>query len=309
MEYSMKKVFLLLLLFCLLARNGFTQHLDGGSDLKTLVNTEREFSKTSEAKGMRDAFLAFLADDGILFRPNPVSGKKWWLERPPAAGLLTWEPIFADVSRAGDLGYTTGPWQFREKGRDDTEVAHGNFVTVWKKQADRTWKFVIDLGISNPPPSARVVYLETPSKNQKALWKPKNNLNVESERSSLIDVDREFSKASMKEGAVIAFLQYAADSVRLFRNGKAPFIGKGVAASMFSEKQGALTWNPVKSDVARSGDLGYTYGAGEIKEEGAGETERFNYVRIWKKFSVGGWKVVLDVVNLIPPSNKPASQD
>jgi ketosteroid isomerase-like protein len=303
----MKRFFLPLLLFCLLSRGGLAQQPEGGPDLKTLVNTERAFSKTSEAKGMRDAFLAYLADDGILFRPNPVSGKKWWLERPPAEGLLTWEPIFADVSRAGDLGYTTGPWEFREKGPDDTEVAHGNFVTVWKKQADGTWKFVIDLGISNPPPVARVVYLETPSKNQKAFGKPKNKFNIESERAALIDRDREFSKASVNEGAVIAFLHYAADSVRLFRSGKSPLVGKGAAAPVFGEKQGTIAWNPVKSDVARSGDLGYTYGAGEIKE--AGETQRFNYVRIWKRLSDGGWKVVLDVINSIPPANKPASQD
>ena len=301
----MRKVFLPLLLFCLLSQGNLARQVEGGAELKALVNTEREFSKTSEAKGMRDAFLAFLADDGILFRPNPVSGKKWWLERPAVAGLLTWEPIFADVSRAGDLGYTTGPWQFREKGPGDTEVAHGNFVTVWKKQADGKWKFVIDLGISNPPPTARVVFLETPSKNQKASWKPKNNPDVESEKATLIDVDREFSKASVSEGAAVAFLHYAADSVRLFRNGKAPFVGKGAAAPMFSEKQGTIAWNPVKSDVSRSGELGYTYGAGEIKE--AGEAQRFNYVRIWKRLSGGEWKVVLDVINLVPPAAKPAS--
>jgi ketosteroid isomerase-like protein len=295
----MKKIILPLLLICLLSQGSLAQQAEGGADLKALVNTEREFSKTSEAKGIRDAFLAYLADDGILFRPNPVLGKKWWIERPAVGGLLTWEPIFADVSRAGDLGYTTGPWQFREKGPADSEVAHGNFVTVWKKQADGKWKFVIDLGISNPPPAARVVFLESPPKDQKASWKPKNNLDIESERAALLDVDREFSKAAANEGAAVAFLHYAADSIRLFRNGKAPLVGKGAAAPLFAVGQGAIAWSPVKSDVARSGDLGYTYGAGEIKEEG--KTERFNYVRIWKRASAGGWRVVLDVINVIPP--------
>ncbi|MGH9557119.1 MAG: hypothetical protein ACRD2Y_14980, partial [Terriglobales bacterium] len=40
-------------------------------DLKSLVETEREFSKTSEKKGVREAFLTYLADNAILFRPNP----------------------------------------------------------------------------------------------------------------------------------------------------------------------------------------------------------------------------------------------
>jgi len=67
----------------------------------------------------------FLADDGIIFQPGPVNGKKFWGERPARKGLLSWEPVFADVSRAGDLGYTTGPWEFRPNGREDQPVAFG----------------------------------------------------------------------------------------------------------------------------------------------------------------------------------------
>src|SRR5438128_4856754 len=86
---------------------------------RALVEMEHAFTKAAATKGTRDAFLEFLADDGILFQPGPVNGKKLWSERQPRKGLLSWEPVLADVSRAGDLGYTTGPWEFRPNGPAD----------------------------------------------------------------------------------------------------------------------------------------------------------------------------------------------
>src|SRR5436190_18110221 len=77
-----------------------------------------------------------------------MNAKKVWGERAPRKGLLSWEPIFADVSRAGDLGYTTGPWEFRPDGPDDQPVAFGQYFTIWKKQSGGDWKAVLDRGVS-----------------------------------------------------------------------------------------------------------------------------------------------------------------
>src|SRR5580765_4688792 len=119
---------------------------------RALVAMERAFAKAAATKGTRDAFIEFLADDGIIFQPGPVNGKKFWSERQPRSGVLSWEPVFADVSRAGDLGYTTGPWEFRPNGPDDKPVAFGQYFTIWKKQADSSWKFVLDRGVSSETP-------------------------------------------------------------------------------------------------------------------------------------------------------------
>ena len=114
-------------------------------DLKALVEAEREFSKTSEKKGIREAFLAFLATDALLFRPNAVNGRQYVTDQPEDLGQLTWTPIFAEVSAAGDLGYTTGPYEYRPLGSD--AVGHGHYVSVWRKQPNGKWRVVIDLGI------------------------------------------------------------------------------------------------------------------------------------------------------------------
>src|SRR5256712_13649990 len=96
---------------------------------RVLVEMEHAFAKTAATKGTRDAFLEFLADDGIIFQPGPVNGKQFWQARTPRKGLLSWEPIFADVSLAGDMGYTTGPYEFRPHGAGDKPTAFGQSVT------------------------------------------------------------------------------------------------------------------------------------------------------------------------------------
>lgn len=271
----------------------------GEAALKSLVEAEREFCKMSVAKGIREAFIANLADDSTLFRPHAVAGKKWMMEQPARAGLLTWEPVFADVSRAGDMGYTTGPWEFRKNGPDDKEVTHGNYVTVWKRQSDGAWKAVIDFGVSNPPPARKL-----PTFNGRAASAKYADVNrrvdIESERAALINTDGEFSNSSAASGAVKAYDLFLSDEARVYRANQFPFIGKQAARAIVSAQKGVLTWRAAKADVSSAGEIGYTFGTAELKRAGSNEIDYSNYMRIWKK-QAGAWKVVVDVMNPAPP--------
>ena len=151
---SMIKLSFLLLCLVSLSVWVYAQSKDPEAALQSMVETERAFSSMSREKGTQPSFLAFIAEDGILFRPKAVKGKQWMLDHPAPASdkrpLLSWEPIHADIAAAGDMGYTFGPWQFRSNINDEKAVAWGHFITVWKKQADGTWKFAVDLGVSHP---------------------------------------------------------------------------------------------------------------------------------------------------------------
>src|SRR5512145_3252780 len=91
--------------------------------LQEMVKTEQAFSKMAEEKKTRDAFMAFIADDGLLFRPGAVNGKTWMLENPVPASekkpLLAWQPAFAGMAASGDMGFTTGPWEFKNDIKDE----------------------------------------------------------------------------------------------------------------------------------------------------------------------------------------------
>lgn len=272
---------------------------DRAADLDALVNTERAFVRTAAEKGTRAAFLAFLADDGIVFAPGPVNGKKEWEARPARPGLLAWEPIYADISAAGDLGYTTGPWEFRPKGADDKPIAFGNFMTIWKRQADGTFKFMLDLGISNKQPTSnQTLQFSTvkskPSKNASAT-------DLEAARNNILKLERDFSKAVADKGASKAYLSYTADDVRVLREGEFPFVGQQAARKAF-DAEGNLSWQPTKADVAQSVDLGYSYGIYERKSADGKQTDTGNYVHIWKRQPDGKWKVVMEVFNPKKPS-------
>ncbi len=277
--------------------------VDVAAQLQSLVRAERNFASTAAEKNTREAFLAYLADDGIIFSPGPVNGKKTWSERPNRPGLLSWEPVFADVSRAGDLGYTTGPWDFRPKGADDKPVAHGYYMTIWKKQPDGSWKFVLDLGTQNPPPVNTPPALAFASDFRQNTLKDKMQVDVASEQKSLLKMESELAQAVVSKGTSQAFAAYSVDDLRLMREGHLPALGTQAALAALSAQTGRLAWQPTFAEVSRSGDLGYTYGTYSLGGHGSDvqASEKGNYVRIWKKRD-GRWRVVLDLLNPVPPA-------
>jgi len=264
---------------------------NGQSALQEMVKTEQAFSKMAEETNTRDAFLAFIADDGLLFRPGAVNGKKWMIEHPgpPPSDkrpLLAWQPSYAGMAVSGDMGFTTGPWEAKADINDEKPQGYGHFVTVWKKQADGTWKFVVDLGISHPQ-SGGPQTLWTPAETPKKEFKP---VDVPIAREALLERDRNYAAAVLRHGFAKSYAAYAARGVRLYRANNLPFIGREASIEQLSKTTGAVKWTPVDGDVSSAGDLGYTHGTYEAGDE------RGSYVRIWKKQN-GLWRIIMDVTN------------
>ena len=63
------------------------------------------------------------------------------------ATSLTWEPERADIAASGDLGWTTGSFVSAGVGPDGDPIrSEGRYVSIWRLQADGSWKVVMDLG-------------------------------------------------------------------------------------------------------------------------------------------------------------------
>lgn len=276
---------------------GFSIMAHGQSALQDMVKTEQAFSKTAEDKNARDAFMEFIADDGLLFRPGAVNGKKWMLEHPVPPSdkkpLLAWQPAFAVMAASGDMGFTTGPWEAKPDIKDEKPAAFGHFVTVWKKQSDGTWKFVVDLGISHPQsggPQTLWVPVETKTKSPA---KPDPTADA---MTSLLSRDRKFAAEASTHDLAKVFAGYAAPEVRLYREGSLPFIGRQAAADALSKATGRFKWTPIAVDVSQTGDFGYTHGTYEVSDSDKKVTSHGSYVRIWQ-LQGGVWRIVLDVIN------------
>jgi len=275
------------------------QHTENA--LTALVKSELAFAKMSEEQGTKAAFLAFLADDALLFRPHPVNGKKWMTTSPAASSVLTWYPSFADISIAGDLGYSTGPYEFRTRGKDDRQVSHGYFVSIWKKQPDGSWKVFMDLGTPTPSPREKPSLFQPGTRNDVATPR---SVNQSAERKRLFTTDAAFAELSTTKGLRTAYELHADDDVRFMRPQRFPVLGKDSTLAVVEEQTGAIVWRVTDADIARSGDLACTYGKYEWQKNSADEKpdEAGNYVKLWRKRSDDSWKIVLDVtVPLSPP--------
>lgn len=133
---------------CLLLASFSAAQLTLADDFEDMVAAERAFAADATTRGTRAAFLAALADDGLVFAPGPDSGQRVWSARPENKNRLEWVPELAEISVSGDLGYTSGPWRFTPDGAEKP-VGFGHFFTIWRKGADGKWKVLIDHGISH----------------------------------------------------------------------------------------------------------------------------------------------------------------
>ncbi len=272
--------------------------IDTNESLNSLVEAERSFSKTSVEQGIRDAFLTYLADDAIVFRPQPVKGKPLYAERKQIPGTLRWKPIYAEIAASSDFGYTTGPFEYRNNSESEKADGCGFYVSVWKKQSDGTWRVLIDAGINCPCPDTTISEIIINRQRQKPTHKTMSRSDFEAEKTKLMDLDTGFSNQVAQQGIVNAFQAFSADEIRYYRVGEIPIIGKENVCKKYYMLNGVLSWKPMASNVAKSGDLGYTYGLADFTIDN-GDKNAYSYLRIWKKTLDGGWKIVLDLANII----------
>jgi ketosteroid isomerase-like protein len=126
---------------------------------QALMQADRDFDKATAETGV-EGWVSHFAEDGQMFPAGAeiVSGRQAIREAmAPAFGnpefSLRWKPLGADVSRAGDLGYTYGTYVAKGAGpQGQTVERHGKYVSIWKKHADGSWKVVVDIGNSSPAP-------------------------------------------------------------------------------------------------------------------------------------------------------------
>ena len=269
--------------------------------LQTLIESERAFSRLSEEKGIREAFLFYLADDSVVFLPRPVPGRKAYEEAPAdSPTLLTWEPAYAEVSPAGDLGYSSGPYQAGDRNNAAAPPRFGHYVSLWQKQPTGLWKVVLDIGVRHPQPGFKPLEVMT----RKDARRPKRLVRVDKfrELNFLLKIEAEFAALAASGGILAAYLAYADEDIRIYRDGSLPGAGTDALRREFSDYAGRQTWAPVDGDVSRYGALGFIFGTAEARSgEPQAPPAASSYLRIWRKNPGGLWKIALDLAIPIPP--------
>ena len=105
-----------------------------------------------------EGWLSFYSDDAIMMPP----GEKVCVDKASRAvsiknmfatpgANMRFEATKTEVSKSADMGYSTGIYHFKFKdaaGKNAQET--GKFDETWKKQADGSWKCVVDIWNADP---------------------------------------------------------------------------------------------------------------------------------------------------------------
>jgi ketosteroid isomerase-like protein len=127
----------------------------GFAEKVEMMDADRAFSKMSKEKGMHKAFIEYMDDDGVLLRPDnyPLIGADaidFLTQINDTNFVMQWEPRGGAIAKSGELGYTFGLYMLTPSQADT--VLYGTYVSIWKKQPDGRWKFVLDSGNEGVPP-------------------------------------------------------------------------------------------------------------------------------------------------------------
>ncbi len=273
------------------------------SALDDLISAERAFAARSTSHGMRAAFLEYLGEDAVLFIPRASPGRPFFESQPRTGqGRLDWAPIYAEVSRAGDLGFTTGPYEARAKPGVDSVTAYGNFVSIWTRDPlTYAWKVALDLGTTNERPAAADRLSAARGASVRTRVQPAISDTTSGVGDSSVyplRADDLFIERATLEGTAAAF-DAADPDVRLYRDGREPIKGAAAAIATLRNLGERFAWYPSNSVEAQSSDIGYTYGTYGPAIPGAAELGA--YVRIWRRGPTGRWRLALDITNPFPP--------
>ena len=253
------------------------------NDATPVIEAERAFAARGQVVPPKQAFLEFAAPDGVLLDAragarNAREQVATWPDRSNA-GWIKWWPIYAGISASGDFGFTTGPATYGgDKG-------YTHFFTVWKKQPDGSWKWLIDTGAQNPGPSPfgpdTPVTVAPPGKPA---------ANAAAAKAELCAAEAKLAARARTDlkGAYAAAL---APEGRIFGMEDLPAVGRDAYTPALARRPQAVEMTSLHCETAASGDLGFSYGTAKWTADGKEVAAIF--MRVWQR-RAGGWVILAD---------------
>jgi ketosteroid isomerase-like protein len=270
--------------------------------LTQMIESERAFAARALVVGWKDAFLEYFSSSAIGFAEGKSGSAREQIAKnpdPPKDLQLIWEPRYGDVAASGELGYLTGPVRNIRASRDGGKPRHSNYASIWKRQRDGAFQVVMDVGIQTP--SA----VPFPSGFTRAPHRNRFTGDYDDTTPPLGTAD-EVLNSALKTSQLRAYRPLLAEGVRFHRQNQMPVVGQQAATKWLASQRAYSSLDSRFSEVARSGDLGYTWGTytiapRQVTTTARGETQQVNvqagfYVRVWVRERNGQWRVALDVL-------------
>lgn len=113
-----------------------------------VIADEIAFARLAQDKGQWTAFRAMAAPTAEMFTPKRVKAADWLKNRADPAQAVRWQPHAAWSSCDGSIAVTHGAWQSGSAANPVT----GYFTTVWERQRNGRYKWLLDHGDVLPMP-------------------------------------------------------------------------------------------------------------------------------------------------------------
>ena len=121
-----------------------------------VIAAELAFNRLAQEKGQWTAFRETMAKEAVMFEPARVLAADFLKGKADPAKSVTWQPYQVWTSCDGSAGVTHGAWQFGDK-------VTGTFTTVWLRQPDGGFKWILDHGdpLEKPMPKPEMITAKT----------------------------------------------------------------------------------------------------------------------------------------------------
>ncbi len=270
-----------------------SQKLRPDKVIVTLLKAEKEFERDVNERGQKLAYLEVLTSPSLVLRPEVLDGRTFYLKSLSLSGDLHWDPVWAEVSKDGYFGYTTGPFRY---GINDT-ILYGEYVSIWRREPFQTqWKLFVDGGINHSKP-----IMPTPSPNfpntitqeYPAIFPSL----IEQSKDILLSTDVLLATLMSTRSDASAYEDYLTKDARLLEDGHFPIKGKDSILSLLTHQKGYLFFRPAGSYVDYANDMGFTHGTGDFIDNNRKihNDIKFSYLRIWRLGQDGLWRIALEL--------------
>ncbi len=150
-----KKIAIAIILTAVLSCN--QQKVDTKAEGEKLMQLSREWSQSASTRNVEKT-VSYWADDAVVMSQGQplLKGKKAIRQMVEESYkipgfLISWEPQSVEVSKSGDLAYMLEQSQITVNDSSGKAITENyNAVSVWKKQADGSWKNVVDMSNAEP---------------------------------------------------------------------------------------------------------------------------------------------------------------
>lgn len=259
-----------------------------------VVQAERDFDSYTHKHGYTQGFYKYSAPDAVDFGPQPVRihdklAEDLKADSSDKPSKLRWGPHWVGLAGSRDMAWDLGPWWV--EGSDNA----GWFFTIWQRQDDGTWLWVLDggAGTEKPDKAPGLAGMATFSFNIGVSPTP------ETSQPEVNALDDGFNSglATQTAPAVYNAMKLQLPDI-VAGDGSAPATQQSKTAdadrnAMLSARPQGLTWSRDGEGGSWGGDMVYTYGHASA----ADGTFKGHYVRVWHKLAADStsWILTADI--------------